>query len=205
MCWLALFLFLSVSTRDKRDEINIFVAGDPCRKEHPMLKVFATQVVVSRGYDGAAAIKFSEKGDAVRFRIGKKVYDPNAENNARWVNLAVKGFGPICERIKKMQLKDGSFVNLIGRLDEDVWEDQQTHEKKSAMVIILDDIEYAPAEVSLRITRTPMKRKDIRQHQLRPYPQITAALPATSRLAEAIPSSTKTERQQLNRAYKRRT
>lgn len=41
-----------------------------------MLKVFATQVVVSRGYDGAAAIKFSEKGDAVRFRIGKKVYDP---------------------------------------------------------------------------------------------------------------------------------
>ena len=86
MCWLALFLFLSVSTRDKRDEINIFVAGDPCRKEYPMLKVFATQVV--------------EKGDAVRFRIGKKVYDPNAENNARWVNLAVKGFGPICERIK---------------------------------------------------------------------------------------------------------
>ena len=85
-----------------------------------MLKVFATQVVVSRGYDGAAAIKFSEKGDAVRFRIGKKVYDPNAENNARWINMAVKGFGPICERIKKMQLKDGSFVNLIGRLDEDV-------------------------------------------------------------------------------------
>ena len=41
--------------------------------------------------------------------------------------------------------QDGSFVNLIGRLDEDVWEDQQTHEKKSAMVIILDDIEYAPA------------------------------------------------------------
>ena len=108
-----------------------------------MLKVLATQVVISRGYDGAAAIKFSEKGDAVRFRIGKKVYDSNAENNARWINMAVKGFGPICERIKKMQLKDGSFVNIFGRLDEDVWEDQQTHEKKSAMVIILDDIEYA--------------------------------------------------------------
>lgn len=108
-----------------------------------MLKVFGTQVVVSRGYDGAAAIKFSEKGDAVRFRIGKKVYDPNAEDNSRWINMAVKGFGSICERIKKMQLKDGSFINFVGRLDEDVWEDQQTHEKKSAMVIILDDIEYA--------------------------------------------------------------
>ena len=108
-----------------------------------MLKVFATQVVVSRGYDGAAAIKFSEKGDAVRFRIGKKVYDPNAENNARWINLAVKGFGPICERIKKMQLKEGSFVHLTGRLDEESWTDQSTNESKSQTVIILDEIEYA--------------------------------------------------------------
>lgn len=108
-----------------------------------MLKVFGTQVVISRGYDGAAAIKFSEKGDAVRFRIGKKVYDPSATDNTRWINLAVKGFGPICERIKKMQLKEGSFVNFVGRLDEDVWEDAETKEKKSVTVIILDDIEYA--------------------------------------------------------------
>lgn len=108
-----------------------------------MLKVFGTQVVISRGYDGAAAIKFSEKGDAVRFRIGKKVYDPSASDNTRWINLAAKGFGPICERIKKMQLKEGSFVNFVGRLDEDVWEDSKTKEKKSTTVIILDDIEYA--------------------------------------------------------------
>ena len=108
-----------------------------------MLKVFGTQVVISRGYDGAAAIKFSEKGDAVRFRIGKKVYDSNAADNTRWFNMAVKGFGPICERIKKMQLKEGSFVNFVGRLDEDVWEDSQTKEKKSVTVIILDEIEYA--------------------------------------------------------------
>lgn len=108
-----------------------------------MLKVFGTQVVISRGYDGATAIKFSEKGDAVRFRVGKKVYDPSATDNTRWINLAVKGFGPICERIKKMQLKEGSFVNFIGRLDEDVWEDSETKERKSVTVIILDDIEYA--------------------------------------------------------------
>lgn len=108
-----------------------------------MLKVFATQVVISKGYDNNAAIKFSENGDSVRFRIGKKVYDPNAENNARWINISVKGFGAVCERIRKMQLKEGSFVNLLGRLDEDTWTDQQTNEKRSAMVIILDDIEYA--------------------------------------------------------------
>lgn len=107
-----------------------------------MLKVFATDVVISKGYDGAPALKFSEKGDSVRFRIGKKVYDTRADNNYRWVNLAVKAFGTVCERIKKMQLKESSYVNIIGRLDEDVWEDPTTHEKRSAMVVILDEIEY---------------------------------------------------------------
>lgn len=108
-----------------------------------MLKVFATQVVVSKGYDNAPALKFSENGDSVRFRIGKKVYDPHAENNSRWINLSVKAFSGVCERIKKMQLKEGSYINLIGRLDEDSWTDQNTGESKSMMVIILDDIEYA--------------------------------------------------------------
>ena len=88
-----------------------------------MFKVIATDVVISKGYDGAPALKFSENGESVRFRIGKKVYDTRAENNTRWVNLSVKAFGPVCERIKKMQLKESSFINILGRLDEDVWED----------------------------------------------------------------------------------
>ena len=107
-----------------------------------MFKVIATDVVISKGFDGAPALKFSENGESVRFRIGKKVYDTRAENNQRWVNLSVKAFGAICERIKKMQLKESSFVNILGRLDEDVWEDPTTHEKRSAMVVILDEIEY---------------------------------------------------------------
>ena len=52
-----------------------------------MFKVIATDVVISKGFDGAPALKFSEKGDNVRFRIGKRVYDARAENNSRWVNL----------------------------------------------------------------------------------------------------------------------
>lgn len=107
-----------------------------------MFKVIATDVVVSKGFDGAPALKFSENGESVRFRIGKKVYDTRAENNSRWVNLSVKAFGAVCERIKKMQLKESSFVNILGRLDEDVWEDATTHEKRSMMVVILDEIEY---------------------------------------------------------------
>ena len=111
-----------------------------------MLKVFATQVVISKGYDNKPAISITRGNDSaasVRFRIGKKVYDPKAENNTRWLNYSVKGFGPIVDRIEKMQLKEGSFINIEARLDEDTWEDQTTHEKKSCTVIILDEIEYA--------------------------------------------------------------
>ena len=107
-----------------------------------MFKVIATDVVISNGYDGAPALKFSENGESVRFRIGKKVYDTRAENNTRWVNLSAKAFGPVCERIKKMQLKESSFINILGRLDEDVWEDSTTHEKRSAMVVINQSKNY---------------------------------------------------------------
>ena len=108
-----------------------------------MFKVFGTNVVVSKGFDNNPAFKFSENGESVRFRIGERVYDTRAEDNTRWVNRTVKAFGPLCERIKNMKLKEGSFINLIGRLDEDTWTDSQTNEKKSMTVIILDEIEYA--------------------------------------------------------------
>lgn len=108
-----------------------------------MFKIIATNVVISHGYNGAEALKFSDNGGSVRFRIGKKVYDPKAKDNARWVNMSVKAFGNVCERIKKMQLKESSFINIEGRLDEDCWTDPNTHEEKSQFVIILDDVEYA--------------------------------------------------------------
>ena len=55
-----------------------------------MLKVFATQVVVSKGYDNTPALRFSENGDSVRFRIGKKVYDPHAETTAAGLTFRSK-------------------------------------------------------------------------------------------------------------------
>ena len=108
-----------------------------------MFKVIVTSAVISHGYNNAPALKFSDNGRSVRFRIGKKVYDPNAENKTRWINVSVKAFGNVCERIKKMQLKESSFINLEGRLDEEVWTDTNTNEQKSQFVIVLDDIEYA--------------------------------------------------------------
>lgn len=108
-----------------------------------MFKTFATNVVVSKGYKEADALRFSENGESVRFRIGQKVYDSRVEGNYRWLNISVKAFGAVCERIKKMKLKEGSFVNLTARLDEEKWTDQETKKEKSQHVLIVEDIEYA--------------------------------------------------------------
>ncbi len=109
-----------------------------------MLKFIATDLVVSKGYENNDAIKFTDNGngESVRFRVGKKVYDSRAENNTRWINLSIKGFGAICERIKKMQLKEGSYIHIAGRYDEESWNDEKTG-PKTQPVIILEDIEYA--------------------------------------------------------------
>ena len=107
-----------------------------------MFNAIITNAVVSRGYDNTPAVQFSEKGSA-RFRFGKKVYDSRVEGNYRWVNMTVKVFGNLVERIQKMQLKEGSYINMMGHLDEDTWQDKKTGETRSAMVLILDDIEYA--------------------------------------------------------------
>ena len=139
-----------------------------------MLKVFATQVVVSKGYDNTPALRFSENGDSVRFRIGKKVYDPHAEND---INLPVKAFNGVCERIKKMQLKEGSFVNLIGRLDEDSWEDKDTKETRKMMVIILDDIEYASGGGKSKENQAAAGQQNAAPQNT--APQNAASVPAT--------------------------
>ena len=40
-----------------------------------------------------------------------------------------------------MKLQAGSYINLLGRLDEEEWTDK-AGEKHTTMVLILDDIEY---------------------------------------------------------------
>lgn len=114
-----------------------------------MFKVIATNLIVSKGYQNNPALKyFGDDKSCVQFRVGEKVYDKDAENNTRWVNHTVKAFGDACERIKKMQLKEGSFININGTLVDETWMDGEGDNKttKHAQVIVLegrDSIEYA--------------------------------------------------------------
>lgn len=109
-----------------------------------MIKMVVTKAVISKGYDGAAALRFAENAEtpAVRFRIGVMVYDKRAENERRFVNINVKAFGYLADRVRNMKLDAGSYVNITGRYDEETWEDQANHAKKSAPVLIADEIEF---------------------------------------------------------------
>ena len=99
--------------------------------------VCVTKAVVSPGYDKTEALKFSDSGEAVRFRVGIPHYDANAENNTFWENETVKAFGGVCEQVKKMKLKEGSLVSFVGEKIYDSWEDEETGEIK------LLKVEYA--------------------------------------------------------------
>jgi len=112
-----------------------------------MIKMIVTNAVISKGYGDTPALRFSENAQnqaqsSVRFRIGMRVYDKRAENNSRYVNIGVKAFGSIAERAANMKLDSGVYVNIIGRYDEETWDDQKTREKKSAPVLIADEIEF---------------------------------------------------------------
>ncbi len=106
-----------------------------------MFKVFITNAVVSKGYENTPALKFSESGESVRFRIGASFYDANAENKTRWINKSVKAFGTLCERLKKLDIKEGTHLNLEGNLILEVWEEDGKEQKAEA--VILTDFEFA--------------------------------------------------------------
>jgi len=108
-----------------------------------MIKMTITNAVISQGFDNAPALNFSNgENRFVRFRVGVSVYDKNAEKNRRYVNISIKAFGGLCSRIESMKLDAGSYVNISGRYDEETWNDKETQEKRSAAVLIADEIEY---------------------------------------------------------------
>ena len=72
---MALFCFRFLSRKGGNKHL---MQAPACGKEHIMLKTIITDAIVSPGYEGSPALKFSEKGDAARFRIGKKLYASNA-------------------------------------------------------------------------------------------------------------------------------
>ena len=102
--------------------------------------------VISKGYGDNPAIRISngEKGSLARFSVGKKMYHPRNDDKTKWVNVQVKTDRPdLIEQIKRMQLKEGSWVNLKGEIKIEAWQDQTTKEEKEGFVMYLASVSYA--------------------------------------------------------------
>ena len=86
-----------------------------------MMLQLVTDAVISKGYGGAPAFHSSEDGRMLSFKIGCKVYDKRADKETRWVNFNVNAFDDLAERVRRMNLKEGSHINVMGNFDMKPW------------------------------------------------------------------------------------
>ena len=112
--------------------------------------IILENAIISRGYGNNSAIRItqSEKGEIARFSIGKRMYHPRTDDKTKWVNLSVKtDRQDLIDQIKRMQLKEGSWINLMGELKIEAWEDQSTKGEREAWVLYLAKIGYSGGSV----------------------------------------------------------
>ena len=91
-----------------------------------MMLQLVTDAVISKGYGGAPAFHSSEDGRMLSFKIGCKVYDKRADKETRWVNFNVNAFDDLAERVRRMNLKEGSHINVMGNFDMKPWVNRET-------------------------------------------------------------------------------
>jgi hypothetical protein len=104
----------------------------PKRKEIiNMMMQLVTDAVISKGYGGAPAFHSSEDGRMLSFKIGCKVYDKRADKETRWVNFNVNAFDDLAERVRRMNLKEGSHINVMGNFDMKPWVNRETGDHQS--------------------------------------------------------------------------
>ena len=81
-----------------------------------MMKIFISDAVVSRGYDARRRSAFSTARTAASSRFPgwhSQIRQPGGEQPPLGQPEG-QAFGDLCERIKKMSLKEGSFISLCG-------------------------------------------------------------------------------------------
>ena len=95
--------------------------------------------------EGEAAIRYeltSNGKPKASFRGFKTAYDAKAENKTKWLHFNLEAYGDVVEKMKKMGLKEKSFINVIGHLDQSTYKDEKGMSHMFEKIVI-DHIEYA--------------------------------------------------------------
>lgn len=104
--------------------------------------IILPDAIVSKGYNGAPAVRFSEDGSRASMTVGYPTYAKNAPNNTKWLNFYVTFQQGMLEKIRRMKLKEYSHITLAGEYD--LWErvDRETGEIKPTPTLRAFYIEY---------------------------------------------------------------
>lgn len=133
-----------------------------------MMLQLVTDAVISKGYGGAPAFHCSEDGRMLSFKIGCKVYDKKADRETRWVNFNVNAFDDLAERVRKMNLKEGSHINVMGSFDMKPWVNRETGEITAWPTIRAINIEYAASAVPKQENQPAQKAAPTQQRPEQP-------------------------------------
>ena len=100
--------------------------------------VVEQKAVVCKGYDNNEALKFSETGESVCFRVSIPLYDANAEDKTYWENATLKAYGSVCEEIKRLGVKAGDCISYIGKKIVGTFPDSEGEIKKKVFIKLLE-------------------------------------------------------------------
>lgn len=92
---------------------------------------------ISKGFGDRPAVYMNEKGTFMSFRVSWK------KDKENWENVSVRVLNPgLLDRVKKLDLKEGSTITVAGDLDFETYTDKNGVTQKSP-VLIAKDISFA--------------------------------------------------------------
>jgi len=101
-------------------------------------------VVVTKGYQGAPAVKFAEtsnsKTKVAHFRAALPVYDKTGNNNTRWIPFDFVAFGLNAERIERMGVDANSMLVIAGSIDYESFDGQNG--KVNRHTFLVEAVDY---------------------------------------------------------------
>ncbi|WP_297827684.1 single-stranded DNA-binding protein [Mycobacterium sp.] len=117
----------------------------------------STQVTLTGRIGGVPELKFSQNGKAVatfsvvtdRRQLNKQTNEWESTGTTWWRCVA---FGELAENLCETFADKGAAVIVVGRVEEETWNDKNSGQKRSAMKVVVEEIgpslKYATAKVT---------------------------------------------------------
>lgn len=145
-----------------------------------------TNARINKGYQDKPAITINEQGTFAYFQASIQKYDTKAENKTKWINIPVRVLSKkIIERIQKLNLGEGSYINLSLELDNNEFTTNDGKKKTELAFNVIDfDIPKAQKTANNQQTGYP---NQFQQNGAQQMPAQNNAYPMQNQYAGQMP------------------